>query len=199
MSNLFAMAGPDLLDRLGWSLLHSLWQGTLVALCLVVALRLLRHCSANLRYLVCCGALALVLIWPAVTLCRMTATDWAPHDQVVPVDDAEASGQLGPTIELPTAIAGEGGAEAPAAVAGRPPAFEVAPVSERGDRLFQRLALLLQTYTPLTARLWLAGVLMLSRWHIAGWLRVEHLARRRAVAAASWSRFAIRSRSCSGT
>lgn len=52
---------------LGWSLLHFLWQGAVVAALLAVALRVLRGHSARVRYALGCGALALMMLLPLVT------------------------------------------------------------------------------------------------------------------------------------
>jgi bla regulator protein BlaR1 len=49
-----------LTDTLGWTLLHSLWQGAAVALLLAIALCVLRN--SRTRYIVACCALALTLL-----------------------------------------------------------------------------------------------------------------------------------------
>ncbi|QSQ21228.1 M56 family metallopeptidase [Pyxidicoccus parkwayensis] len=55
-----------LLESVGWALLHSLWQGALVALLLAVALATVGRRAANARYALACGALVLSLALPAV-------------------------------------------------------------------------------------------------------------------------------------
>lgn len=52
---------------LGWTLLHFLWQGVLVAALLAVSLRLLRGHGPHVRYLVGCGALILLAGLPVGT------------------------------------------------------------------------------------------------------------------------------------
>ena len=52
---------------LGWTLLHFVWQGTIVAILLAIVLGLLRGRSPQLRYGAACCALALMLILPLVT------------------------------------------------------------------------------------------------------------------------------------
>lgn len=56
-----------LMESLGWALLHSLWQGALVALLLAVALATVGRRAANARYALACGALVLSLALPAVS------------------------------------------------------------------------------------------------------------------------------------
>jgi beta-lactamase regulating signal transducer with metallopeptidase domain len=60
------LTGPTA-QVLGWTLVHFLWQGALVAAVLFGALRLLRRHKPRLRYVVGCGALFLLLALPAGT------------------------------------------------------------------------------------------------------------------------------------
>ncbi|QSQ11782.1 M56 family metallopeptidase [Myxococcus landrumensis] len=55
------------MESLGWALLHSLWQGTLVALGLAAALLMVGARAANTRYALACGALMLAVVMPVVT------------------------------------------------------------------------------------------------------------------------------------
>ncbi|MFC5863064.1 M56 family metallopeptidase [Acidicapsa dinghuensis] len=55
-----------------WSLIHLLWQQTLLALALAAALKIAEKHTANLRYLLCCTALCIVVLCPFLT--------WATFD-----------------------------------------------------------------------------------------------------------------------
>ena len=64
----FATLLPESIGQaLGWTLLHSLWQGTLLALLLSLALYLTRKHAASLRYWLSLGALASMFVWTALT------------------------------------------------------------------------------------------------------------------------------------
>ena len=54
-------------QSVGWALLHSLWQITLIAALYAVAAVALRKRSASLRYMVGCVAMAGMLIVPFAT------------------------------------------------------------------------------------------------------------------------------------
>jgi GWxTD domain-containing protein len=56
-----------LIHAVGWSLLHFLWEGAIVALLLTSALRLLSNRSSQLRYMAACCALVLMAASPLVT------------------------------------------------------------------------------------------------------------------------------------
>ena len=57
----------NLTHALGWTLLHFLWQGALIAVLLAGALALLRSASSRSRYAVSCAAMMLMLACAAVT------------------------------------------------------------------------------------------------------------------------------------
>ncbi|HEY3741877.1 MAG TPA: GWxTD domain-containing protein [Bryobacteraceae bacterium] len=58
-----------MLEAIGWTLLHSLWEGAIIAAALAVALALTRN--PRTRYAAACGALLLLLGAFAITLLRM--------------------------------------------------------------------------------------------------------------------------------
>jgi uncharacterized protein (TIGR03435 family) len=54
-------------DVVGWTLLHFVWEGTLIAVVAALALQALRRASAQLRYVIACGALLTALFAPVAT------------------------------------------------------------------------------------------------------------------------------------
>ena len=58
MSDFYHILHSDLTHRTGWMLIHSLWQGLLIAFGLVVANLSLRKKSSQARYLAACLAMA---------------------------------------------------------------------------------------------------------------------------------------------
>ncbi len=56
-----------LVDRIGWLLIHSLWQYALIALVMMAVLRMMRRRTAIARYATCLVALAAIVIAPAAT------------------------------------------------------------------------------------------------------------------------------------
>jgi hypothetical protein len=61
--------------RLGWVLIHFLWEGTVIALVLAILLRLLTNASSHTRYILAGIALLICAIAPAITW-----TMSAPHE-----------------------------------------------------------------------------------------------------------------------
>ena len=144
-------------QTLGWTLLHFVWQGTLVALLLAFALYLLRRHTAQTRYVVACGALLLLLAMPVVTIVALLP------------DAAETTAaQQTPAMEPTTT------ARAQALPAAGVPAAPVAPASWQ-----QEAGAMLAAALPWLVLLWMTGVLALSMRYLAGWTYTVRLRRRR--------------------
>ena len=69
MTTLANLVQTPLAKALGWTLFHSLWEGTAVALFLLIALWMIR--SAHFRYIAACIAALLILAGFAFTLLRL--------------------------------------------------------------------------------------------------------------------------------
>lgn len=60
------------IDRLGWTLVHSLWQGVALALILTAALRLGRRADARVRYGLACVGLFFFTLCPPITFALLS-------------------------------------------------------------------------------------------------------------------------------
>lgn len=65
-------------EALGWTLLHFVWQGMLLAGLAWTVLHLMRKTSAAARYMVCCAGMGLMLAAPVVTLVVIMRQDARP-------------------------------------------------------------------------------------------------------------------------
>jgi len=59
-------------NALGWTIIHFVWQGTLIAALFALARVILRRASANARYLAGCAAMLLMLAAPLLTLAALS-------------------------------------------------------------------------------------------------------------------------------
>ncbi len=91
------------MQTLGWALVHSLWELTLLAAITATILALLRRRSAALRYLVSCAAMLAMVAAVCVTYVYLlppaapkTAATWPVETVSTPVDFSTM-----PDIELP--------------------------------------------------------------------------------------------------
>ena len=62
------MNAAAFVESLGWTLLHFLWQGCVIAAATALALRVLRKADPVHRYNVACLGLLVCLLWPAAEL-----------------------------------------------------------------------------------------------------------------------------------
>ena len=141
-------------QTLGWTLLHFVWQGGLVALLLAIALRVLRRHAAPVRYAVACGALLLLLALPIITLGLLWPTSSEGIGFVATPERVAAPGM--------EALL-EAGAAAP---------------SEGSASWRQAVYATLGTALPWLVLIWIMGVLALSMRYLAGWTYTLHLRRR---------------------
>ena len=64
----------SIIERTGWTLIHSLWEGGLIWIAFQAAMVALRRRSAGLRCLMGCAALVLVGVVPLLTFLRLEET-----------------------------------------------------------------------------------------------------------------------------
>ncbi|MEZ0296043.1 MAG: M56 family metallopeptidase [Candidatus Methylacidiphilales bacterium] len=154
------------IERLGWTLLHTLWQGALIWLVLQVMLIVMRRKSAQARYLVSCGALLAMVVIPWLTFSAQDITERVQRERngesagpsitstiwndVAPLGRASKIRSFTPYIKL-TNVAGAHRQE----------------FSEQG---IIRLSL------PWLVALWWCGVLFFAMRLFVGWRAVAQLA-----------------------
>ncbi|MHC4702085.1 MAG: M56 family metallopeptidase, partial [Planctomycetota bacterium] len=169
MTALENILSQEIVQRLGWTLVHFVWQASAVALLLAALMAILRKASANLRYTVACLALALIVLAPIVTIqlvpVSIPGPPVTPPPAPAPVVPPTVQVSELPPVEAPTIVP-------PAAVetAISPPAV--------GRSRMQRLSERLEPALPHVVSAWLIGVLALSLWHLGGWTQLQRLRRR---------------------
>ncbi|EEF59678.1 M56 family metallopeptidase [Pedosphaera parvula] len=153
------MSGTDLLiECLGWTLLHFLWEGLVIALVLAIAMRVLRRASASSRYVAGCLALMMMVAAPAGTFIHLTK-------QHAPVSE----GAFQPRMEsLPLEIT-------PRFVPMQ--AAKVVVTEQKKTALKMTLSERLTPLLPLLVAGWAVGVILLALRLSTGWLRVKRLKR----------------------
>lgn len=88
------IVSPETTRLLGWTLLHSVWEGGLVGVVFFIMLRLLRGRSANARYLCGCAALLLTALLPVSTAIVLRHNESASAEDVLWVAATERSGDV---------------------------------------------------------------------------------------------------------
>jgi|GEM_PF-2959507 len=161
-----------LTELVGWSLVHSLWVGAVVAGLLFLLLRVVDERRATLRYGASCAALLILATVPVGAALRMRpdaalrsalVSDARPADLVT---DQSPSPSASPSPSLKKHRKAET----------QSPVIQAQPAPETpgaGDSSV--LTLRLRPLFPWIVLLWVIGVVVLSVRLIATWLRVQRL------------------------
>jgi beta-lactamase regulating signal transducer with metallopeptidase domain len=154
----------EIVQKLGWTLLHFVWQAAAMALLLAILLKVLRKSTANRRYIIACAALGLIVLLPIVTM------------QLVPVSAPRLPAGIEPA-RPPTVLAtGQIGERSPAKMIEFEEQGEPESLGPASIALWkQRAAELLEPALPYIVSGWLLGVFGLSVWHLGGWAQLQRL------------------------
>jgi beta-lactamase regulating signal transducer with metallopeptidase domain len=153
---------PQLLvERLGWTLVHFVWQGVFVAAALALALRWLRNAKPNPRYLAGCAALIILAIAPLATFKFLSGETQPVHALQRGTSSGTASAKdFSSPIE----------SESPIVFTAKPVAVKV-NFAERLEKIL-----------PWLVACWVAGVLACTARLFVGWLQIKSLQTRATVA-----------------
>ena len=192
MTTLEHFVSPVLVRALGWTLLHSLWQGALVAAVLAGALLLLRRQRAEVRYVASAGALGAVVALAGITFglyftagANASAALRTGAVRVAQVGPS-ATRTLAASISTWAVAAGyETGAgklaekAIVAPVAAASATQDAAAVPAALKRALQAGLRYFDTHMPLLVVAWLLGLLAMSLRMLGGLLYVQRLRRYR--------------------
>ncbi|MFD3002983.1 ankyrin repeat domain-containing protein [Pontibacter toksunensis] len=148
-----AFFSSPLVEAIGWSLLHSLWQGTLLAVVLGILLVFLRRFSSQTRYLI----VALFMALFAATIPLNIIREYEPvvQVQVAAVEKAYAAPNTATSFS----------------------AREEIQVSEKSvaKDIRNRFVLYFERHLPLLVTLWLMGIVVLLLRYLGQLVYVQRL------------------------
>jgi beta-lactamase regulating signal transducer with metallopeptidase domain/protein involved in polysaccharide export with SLBB domain len=139
-------------ERLGWVLLHFLWQGLVIAVLLRLAQQALRRVSSQVRYALACTAMLMLAAAPVLTFFSFSS------NRLV---------RAAPTLAQPTVSH---------------PFPNISPAAQQlsssPSTPPESIAFRLRPALPVIVSFWLIGILSLFLWHGAGWFYVHKLRHR---------------------
>lgn len=155
----------QIVQKVGWTLVHFVWQAAAVAALLAMIFCALRKSAANLRYLAACLALILTVLLPIATIPLIPVSADSKATEVETLQPSSAL--IREANEKLSMIKGVG--------------LEKVKRPEPIHTLFQKQYITewLEQALPYIVMGWLAGVLALSVWHLGGWAQLQRLRRRR--------------------
>ena len=171
----------SLMESLTWTLLHSLWQYSLIAVVVAVLLVVLRQSTANTRYLVCCAALSAMLGASLLTFSlhenatSLVASDVPTSSSSPMVSTERAARAASPRFSAVT----DGDHVEPAAsfLPSRSVDHTRSVSSPATAPTVQPLDSWIQRRAAWIVALWALGAITLGLWHGRGWLSMTRLTR----------------------
>jgi beta-lactamase regulating signal transducer with metallopeptidase domain/peptidoglycan/xylan/chitin deacetylase (PgdA/CDA1 family) len=144
-----------LVQDLGWTLIHSVWQIALISAVLFLALKAFTKLSAGARYVLSVSALVLAFILPAMTFIQFSGSP---------------AGAISPTAGYEQAITGKTDINRLHSEAVESPAGDPAAIPSPGQAPFLSFASALQNFfdrnlahrIPLAVGLWLLGLALFT-------------------------------------
>src|SRR3954465_5934478 len=148
-----------------WALVHFLWQGALAGLAAAGSLSLLKNGRATVRYTVAAGFLFLMAVLPVATAVRLASSPGA-----------------GPVFAA-TPLLRQTSPSSPGGLGGR-----LGEEGQGDEGLSAAVAAVFPPVLPWIFGLWLAGVSILSVYHLGGWRVARRLSHQGRAPGAGWSR-----------
>jgi beta-lactamase regulating signal transducer with metallopeptidase domain len=152
-----------IIERLGWTLLHFVWQGAAIATMYGIALVAQRRHSAAARYLAGCLAMLLMILAPIATFLLISISP--------PGIPARSQAALA-TMAMPKI---DNAASSLAQTAAPP--FEQAVSPSGSHKIVQTLSARLDPLLPGVVGCWILGVFLLSLQLLGGWKRAQRMKR----------------------
>ena len=163
------LLNSNAVNRLGWTLMHSLWEAALAGIIVGVALRAMKGISAAARYAAATAGLALVVVLIAVTFVVVGPRG---SGEVAPTsrENMHAVGEA-PVFATDSLRTGERTEDIRGANTVPAKAVAAIPFREQAAEFVGRF----QPVFPWMVGLWTLGVLALCAWHIGGWIAMQRL------------------------
>ena len=172
----------ELLHRLGWTLLHSIWILALVGVLIIAVMILFRKQSAQTRYAVAYLGLLLMAMAPFGVFAISPAEDGLRSKAAVPnasIEERWGERSAVPHPLPPKTVSPPTDAEAPfAATASDPTVAGAAPLAAGSESSSLNWSMA----APWTGLSWLVGIVILSIWRGGGWWTAQRM---RSVGSAS--------------
>lgn len=155
MNFIYELIPQNIIDAIGWTIFHSLWQGVIISFVLAAVLLLSNHRSANFRYKLSVSALALLVFSAIVTFTKVyqpgnESVSLTASNLITIIDDTSAK--------------------------------EIAAKIQSSDSLKNFVSQFENYFSnniPLIVTMWLAGILFFIFKFIGGLIYVERLKTRR--------------------
>ena len=164
------LVSDPIVFRLGWALVHSVWQVVAISTILFVGLWLLRNRSPGARYFTSCVALITMVAAVLVTFSLVKPPRSSPElvTSSTATTNTANKGALDPSTESAAHLIVRDTAVAP-------DRHSDDAVSNSAQARIANVSLLFGPALPWIVCCWLCGVLTMCIWYLGGWYRLQRL------------------------
>jgi beta-lactamase regulating signal transducer with metallopeptidase domain len=182
------LAAAPGVERLGWTLIHFVWQGAALGMALAAALWLARRRSPRARHALALGTLGLMLAAPVATFCMLSDASPAPARVVARAAFRPVGALVAAALPLASSRAAtpdaSGDGHGRAAMPGVQPSAMSTGAMSSGDAAVwpaawrEHALVSLRRAMPWLVLGWMMGSLVLAIWNLASWRMTLQLRRR---------------------
>lgn len=148
----------EIVQRIGWALIHFIWQGILVTFLLAIVLRLMRKSSASLRYIISLSALMIMIAMPVITF------ELIGKEKILSEIKIGRTHRFAPTTTETVQV--------------EMPMIKTVPSARVEISFKDKFVKIIEAILAQIVCLWLVGVILLSVWNLGGWRQLQRLRRR---------------------
>lgn len=183
MTTFLSILEHPVVRSLGWALLHFVWQATALAGIVALLQILMRRTSAQMRYVMLCGMLAVVTACPAVTWYWIASA--MPDTQTAPLPSGNVDVAANHESAVMEPVPSMAGSSSPAPIITELVRIEQNPVESPhnitaavpAETWNQRLRSIVEPLLPWLVATWWLGVIALSLRLLVGWRIVQWISR----------------------
>lgn len=158
MDSVTTLLSEEITQRIGWVLVHFLWQGCVIMMLAWCVFKAFGKASSNIRYLTACIGLGLMAVVPVLTFMAIRGGQGvviAPEKTAVKTPVVE---NVRPSVPTQAII-----------ITSAEPAAS--------ESLRKILTARLEAALPYCVSSWIVGVTSLSLWYLGGWCQLQRLRR----------------------
>ncbi len=165
MDSIMTLIPPHVVNALGWTLIHTLWQAGLIAFVLFAATWLARNQKAQVKYALSVFAFSAISIWAASTFYFLVSH---PEINTAGIGELRKKGQLLVADNLQGVVS-----------------------SSFGKNNFQELLLVFEQQMPQIVLIWLIGAILFAVRLLGGFYLLERMKRRAVVVEDCWNKLLV--------
>ena len=169
MNTLDTLLSQEFIYRFGWTLVHFVWQGLVIALTISLVLWFLKTKSSNGRYLVGCLGLIMMAVMPIITFISLNQGEVITSNNIF-IEEPLISSTTIPEVTSETLVE-----SVPVDITSTHDSVYLPPIEKSELNLSEAVV----PFLPWLSLCWFVGVCLLSVRLLGGWLGIIRIKKNR--------------------